>query len=52
MRDLLDKLNPRQREYVEGRAGGNTKTRAGLDAGYAKSVVRNAKDRIETTVSI
>jgi hypothetical protein len=46
--DPLGKLSLRQRKYVEGRARGKTKTQAALEAGYAKSVARNAKDRIET----
>jgi hypothetical protein len=36
----LGKLNFRQRKYVEGRARGNTKTKAAIDAGYARSVPR------------
>jgi uncharacterized membrane-anchored protein len=47
MRRRVDS-NPRQRKYVEGRVRGKTKTQAALEAGYAKSVARNAKDRIET----
>jgi phage terminase small subunit len=46
MNDPLGKLSLRQRKYVEGRAGGKTKTQDALEAGYAKSVARNAKDRI------
>jgi phage terminase small subunit len=45
---LRRKLSLRRRKYVEGRARGKTKTQAALEAGYAKSVARNAKDRIET----
>jgi hypothetical protein len=44
----LGKLGLHQREYVEGRARGRTKTLAALDAGYAKSVARDAKSTIET----
>jgi phage terminase small subunit len=48
MSDPLGNLNLRQCKYIEGRVRGKTKTQAALDAGYAKSVSRNAKDRIET----
>lgn len=44
----LDKLNPRQRKYVELLADGETKMDAALRAGYAETTAENAKGAIET----
>lgn len=49
VREKLSKLKPKQRSYVEQRAKGKSKKDAAEDAGYAKSVARNAAENIESS---
>lgn len=44
----LNKLNPRQRKYVELVASGETKKDAALEAGYTQSTALSAKQTIES----
>lgn len=46
--DPLAQLSLRKRIYVEGLSQGKTKMQAALDAGYAESVAKTAKQHIET----
>jgi hypothetical protein len=45
---LAEKLSLRHRLYLEGRSAGKSKFQSALDAGYAESVARTAKEHIET----
>jgi DNA-binding CsgD family transcriptional regulator len=46
--DPLIALSARKRIYLESLATGKTKRQSALDAGYAESVARTAKEHIET----
>jgi|SRR6185312_15027665 len=47
MADPLKSLNVRQRKYAQGRAKGKSRKDAAEEAGYAPSVARDAKRKIE-----
>jgi hypothetical protein len=46
--DPLKALSLRKRLYLKSRADGKTKFQSALDAGYAESVAKTAKEHIET----
>ena len=48
----LDKLNTKQRAYVEGRASGKNKKQAALDAGYSASTARVPGPAIEGCAAV
>ena len=45
------KLSPKHKLYLKGRAKGNSKTKAGVDAGYALTTAKNAKTHIELIIA-
>lgn len=46
--DPLEALSARKRIYLQSLVNGKTKRQAALDAGYAESVAKTAKEHIET----
>lgn len=44
----FEELSLRKQKYLSGRASGKTKYQAALDAGYAETTARTAKQHIET----
>jgi hypothetical protein len=45
--DVLARLSPRERKYVQGRAEGKTKKDAAIAAGYSPATARNAAVKVE-----
>ena len=45
-----DNLSPKHKLYLKGRAKGNSKTKAGVDAGYALTTAKNASSHIELII--
>jgi hypothetical protein len=46
---ILEKLQPRQRQYVKNRVAGKSKKTAALEAGFSESMAENAAAKIETS---